>query len=166
MDGHRGASQGHASSPWPGRSGVSRSELDPVTFLYRSAAIHPDRVAVVDGDRRWTYGELRDRVNRLAAALRAAGLQRHDRVAALCLNGGPLLELHHAVPAAGGVLVAINTRLGRDEVRHIIDHSGARMLFVDATLAGLVADPPPGLELVVVGDGSGAYEQLLGSGDP
>jgi fatty-acyl-CoA synthase len=100
--------------------------------------------------------------------LRAGGLQRHDRVAALCLNGGPLLELHHAVPAAGGVLVAINTRLGRDEVRHIIDHSGARMLFVDSTLAGLVADPPPGLEVVGVGDALGAdqYEQLLGSGDP
>ena len=166
MDSHGGASQGNGSSPWPGRSGVSRTELDPVTFLYRSAAIHPDRVAVVDGDRRWTYSELCERVNRLAAALRAGGLQRHERVAALCLNGAPLLELHHAVPAAGGVLVAINTRLGRDEVRHIIDHSGARMLFVDETLAGLVADPPPGLEVVVVGDGSGAYEQLLASGDP
>jgi fatty-acyl-CoA synthase len=168
MDSHGGASQGHESSPWPGRSGVSRTELDPVTFLYRSAAIHPDRVAVVDGDRRWTYSELCERVNRLAAALRAGGLQRHDRVAALCLNAGPLLELHHAVPAAGGVLVAINTRLGRDEVRHIIDHSGARMLFVDATLAGLVADPPPGVEVVDVGGASGAdrYEQLLGSGDP
>jgi fatty-acyl-CoA synthase len=100
--------------------------------------------------------------------LRAAGLQRHDRVAALCLNGGPLLELHHAVPAAGGVLVAINTRLGRDEVRHIVDHSGARLLFVDATLTGLVADLPAGLEVVGIGDTSGAdqYERLLGSGDP
>jgi fatty-acyl-CoA synthase len=167
MDSHGGASPERASSPWPGPNGVSRSELDPVTFLYRSAAIHPDRVAVVDGDRRRTYSELCERVNRLAAALRAGGLQRHDRVAALCLNGGPLLELHHAVPAAGGVLVAINTRLGRDEVRHIIDHSGARIVFVDATLAALVADPPAGLEVVGVGDGSGGdrYEQLLRSGD-
>src|SRR6202012_1712328 len=165
MDSHGGASTGHESSPWPGAGSVSRTELDPVTFLYRSAAIHPDRVAVVDGDRRLTYAELCERVNRLAAALRAGGLERHDRVAALCLNGGALLELHHAVPAAGGVLVAINTRLGREEIRHIIDHSGARRLFVDATLAGLVADPPPGLELVVVGDGSDTdqYEQLLGS---
>ena len=81
MDNHGGASQGDGYSPWPGRSGVSRTELDPVTFLYRSAAIHPDRVAVVDEDRRWTYSELCDRVNRLAAALRAGGLQRHERVA-------------------------------------------------------------------------------------
>jgi fatty-acyl-CoA synthase len=168
MDSHGGASTGRESSPWPGAGGVSRTELDPVTFLYRSAAIHPDRVAVVDGDRRRTYAELCERVNRLAAALRAGGLERHGRVAALCLNGSPLLELHHAVPAAGGVLVAINTRLGRDEVRHIVDHSGARMLFVDTTLAGLIADPPPGLEVVVIGDGSGAdrYEQRLLSGDP
>jgi fatty-acyl-CoA synthase len=168
MDSRGGASQGNGSWPWPGRSGVSRTELDPVTFLYRSAAIHPDRVAVVDGDRRRTYAELCERVNRLAAALRAGGLRRHDRVAALCLNGGPLLELHHAVPAAGGVLVAINTRLGRDEVRHIIDHSGARMLFVDATLAALVEDRSPRLEVIGVGGPSGTdrYEQLVGSGDP
>ena len=46
------------------------------------------------------------------------------------------------MPAAGGVLVAINTRLGVAEVRYILEHSGARLLLVDAELEGLVADPP------------------------
>jgi fatty-acyl-CoA synthase len=46
-----------------------------------------------------------------------------------------LLELHHAVPAAGGVLVAINVRLSPDEIRYILEHSGARALFVAAELA-------------------------------
>jgi non-ribosomal peptide synthetase component F len=45
-------------APWPARSDVSRTELDPVSFLHRSAAVHPERVAVVDGERRWTYAEL------------------------------------------------------------------------------------------------------------
>jgi len=121
-------------APWPARSGVGRTELDPVSFLYRSAAVYPERVAVVDGERRWTYAELHERVNRLASALRDRGLERHDRVAALCPNVPALLELHHAVPAAGGVLVAINVRLSPDEIRYILEHSGARTLFVDAEL--------------------------------
>jgi fatty-acyl-CoA synthase len=113
---------------WPARSGVSRTELDPTSFLQRSATIHPDRVAVVYGEQRRTYAELRERVDRLASALRAGGLERHDRVAALCPNVPELLELHHAVPAAGGVLVAINVRLSAQEVAYILEHSGSRVL--------------------------------------
>ena len=62
-------------SPWPARTGVSRTELNPVSFLHRSVAIHPDRVAVVHSERRYTYAELSERVNRLASALRAHGLE-------------------------------------------------------------------------------------------
>ena len=154
-------------APWPARTGVSRTELDPVSFLHRSAAVYPERVAVVDGERRWTYSELRERVNRVASALRGRGLERHDRVAALCPNVPALLELHHAVPAAGGVLVAINVRLSPDEIRYILEHCGARALFVDAELESLVVDPPPGLEIIRVGDDGAAdpNERLLAQGD-
>src|SRR5690349_5001124 len=152
-----------SQAEWPARTGVSRTELDPTSFLQRTAAIHPDRVAVVDGGLRRTYRELRERVDRLASALRAQGLERHDRVAALCPNVPELLELHHAVPRAGGVLVAINTRLSSAEIAYILEHSGARLLFVDPELAPLVGDVPDGLEVVPLGD---AYERLLAEGDP
>src|SRR4051794_32779724 len=145
---------------WPTHSGVSRTELDPTSFLRRSATIHPDRVAVVYGEQRRTYAELRERVDRLASALRAGGLERHDRVAALCPNVPELLELHHAVPAAGGVLVAINVRLSAQEVAYILEHSGSRVLFVDPELEELA---PDGIEVVRVGD---EYEALISSGDP
>ena len=145
-------------SPWPARTGVSRTELDPTSFLHRTAAIHPDRVAVVDGEVRRSYAELRERVHRLASALRAQGLERHDRVAALCPNVPELLELHHAVPAAGGVLVAINVRLAAPEVDYILEHSGSRLLFVDPALESV-----DGREIVRLGD---EYERLLASGDP
>ena len=53
------------------------------------------------------------------------------------------------MPAAGGVLVAINYRLSADEIRYILEHSGARVLFVDAELVPLVADAlPTGVEIV------------------
>ena len=61
------------SSRWPRRTGVSRTELNPVSFLYRSVAIHPERVAVVHGDRRYTYAELGRARQPPASALAAAG---------------------------------------------------------------------------------------------
>ncbi len=94
----------------------------------------PDRTAVVHGERRYTYREFEDRVDRLARALTSAGLERGDRVAFLSPNTPAMLEAHYGVPAAGGVLVAINTRLSSEEVGYILGHSGARFLFVDAEL--------------------------------
>src|SRR3712207_4202876 len=110
---------------------VYRSELTPVDFLRRSAYMFPDKTAVVYGERRYTYGELEERVNRLVSRLRDAGLQKGDRVAFLCPNTPPMLEGHFGVPAAGMVLVAINTRLGKDEVSYIVEHSGAKLIFVE-----------------------------------
>ena len=119
---------------------------------------------MVDGDVRRSYAELLDRADRLASALRALGLGPHDRVAALCPNVPELLELHHAVPFAGGVLVAINFRLSAAEVGHILEHSGARWLFVDPELEPLASGAPAGLEIVRAGGGE--YERLVASGDP
>src|SRR4051812_48581040 len=163
------AADGHATDPWPARSGVSRTELDPVSFLARSASLHPDRTAVVHGELRRTYEELDARVSRLASALRARGLRRRDRVAILSPNTPALLEAHFGVPAAGGVLVAINARLSAPEVRAILEHSGARTLLVDSELAALVADPPAGVDIVRIDDTAAPddpYEQLLAEGDP
>ena len=63
-------------------------------------------------------------------------------MAFLCPNTPELLEAHFAVPAAGAILVAMNTRLSAEDVAYILDHSGARMLFVDTDLEQLVAGRP------------------------
>src|SRR3989442_4355491 len=94
---------------------VYRTELTPLSFVERSALVFPEKIAVVDGDRRYTYQEFMQRVNRMASHLRASGLQKHDRVAFLCPNTSALLEAHYGVPAAGGILVAVNTRLNSQE---------------------------------------------------
>src|SRR5215212_6099416 len=147
---------------------VYRSELTPVDFLRRSAYMFPEKTAVVYGERRYTYGELRERVNRLASRLRDAGLEKDDRVAFLCPNTPPMLEGHFAVPAAGMVLVAINTRLGKDEVSYIVEHSGAKMVFVDAELEHLLEDVE-GVETVRIddtGEQGDPYEDYLAEGSP
>jgi fatty-acyl-CoA synthase len=97
-------------------SQVFRSELNPLDFLRRAAYVYPEKTAIVDGGRRSSYSALAERSWRLANALRAAGLGKGDRVATLLFNSAPMLEAHFGVPAAGGVLVAINNRLAAQEV--------------------------------------------------
>src|SRR3954469_16200778 len=100
-----------------GQSGpVHLSRLTPLALLDRSATVFRDRTAVVDGARRLTFGELRERCVRLARALQDSGLARGDRVAYIVPNVTELLEAHDGVPRSGAVLVAINTRLMPDEI--------------------------------------------------
>ena len=99
---------------------VYRTELTPVSFLRRSAYMFPDKTAMVHGDRRYTYQEFEERVNRLASRLKESDLQKGDRVAFLCPNIPPMLEAHFAVPLACLVLVAINNRLGAGEIEYIV----------------------------------------------
>ena len=158
-------------------SAVHRSHLTPLRFLQRSAAIFRRKPAVVYGDRSWTYPELNERVHQLASALKQAGVQRGDRVAYLVPNIPAMLEGHFGVPLAGGILVAINTRLNSDEVAYILNHSGAKILVVDTELARVVApvrDQLAHLEtLVHVEDEAGGirlgdieYETFLAGGSP
>jgi fatty-acyl-CoA synthase len=147
---------------------VYRSELTPVSFLRRSAYMFPDKTAVVHGERRYTYRELEERVNRLASRLKDAGLEKGDRVAFLCFNTPPMLEAHFAVPAAGLILVAVNTRLGKDEVKYIVEHSKSKMVFVDAELEKLL-EGVSGVEVVRVddtGEKGDPYEDYIAEGSP
>jgi acyl-CoA synthetase (AMP-forming)/AMP-acid ligase II len=149
---------------------VYRTELTPVSFLERSASVFPEKTAIVHGDRHYTYLEFARRVYRLASHLRESGLQKHDRVAFLCPNTPALLEAHFAVPAAGGILVALNTRLNSQEIDFILNHSGVKFIFVDAELFHLIE--PLNLEGVQVvriddtGSPEDPYETFLAAGSP
>ena len=118
---------------------VYRSELTPVDFLRRSAYMFPEKTAVVYGGRRYTYASRGARQPPRLAPARLGAKERRQGCLSLPKHasapGG-----HFAVPAAGLVLVAINTRLGKDEVTYIVEHSGAKMVFVDAELEKLLAD--------------------------
>ena len=149
---------------------VFRSELNPVDFLHRAAYIYPDKTAVVSGHRRYSYRQLAERSWRLANALRSAGLRKGERVATLLFNSPAMLEAHFGVPAAGGILVAVNNRLSSAEVGYILGHSGARYLLLDSELEVLTEPLELAGVTVIRCSGTGgpedSYEQFLASAPP
>ena len=156
---------------------VWNTPLTPLAFLRRSAEVFPQKQAIVYGERRHTYAEFAAEVAQVAMGLRGSGIEPGDRVAYLLPNVPEMLVAHFAVPLAGAVLVAINTRLSTDEVRYILDHCGAKVLVVDAALHPVVARVAGELktveEIITVVDaanpgdkvGSGVfYDDLLARG--
>src|SRR5262249_12431448 len=122
---------------------------------------YADRIAVVDGDVSYTWRDFRSRSRRFASALRAKGLRRDDRIAFLALNSEPLLLAHFAIPQAGGVLVAINTRWSADEVCYVIEHSGAAVVFHTPELKALLSKVPGGVHQL---DTHRDFEEFLATG--
>jgi len=148
---------------------MSYEALTPTAFLLRAGKVFADRIAVVDGDRRYTYAEFLDRALRLAGALRALGVEEGGRVAVLAPNTHVLLEAHYGVPFARGVLVALNPRLTAADLTRIVAHSGASVLVYDhdyeATAAEISKAVGGTLTLVRAG-GADAYEAMLRDAAP
>jgi len=151
--------------------------LTPQKFLERSALVFPNKVAVKYNEQIFTYAEFNRRVNRLASALRKAGLEPGDRVAFICANIPPMLEAHYGVALAGGILVPINVRFTAGEIAYILNHSGAKFLFADSEFSSAVRPILGNLEslktVVDILEGGGAkplgeidYEQFLAGASP
>jgi fatty-acyl-CoA synthase len=113
------------------RPEFNHEPLTPTAFLHRAAHVFGDRVGVIDGGASFTYAQFLDRCLRFAGALRAIGVRPGDRVALLAGNTHVLLAAHYAVPFAGAVLVALNTRITPADIAYIIGHSGASVLIYD-----------------------------------
>ncbi len=153
--------------------------LSPLSLLRRAASIYPDKTAVIQHQRRLTWGEVFDRCQRFAAALSKRSIGKGDTVAILSANTPEMFEAHFAIPMAGAVLNAINMRLDAATVSFILQHGEAKLLLVDKEFGPLaeaalerMSSPP---EVVHIDDpncdtghlvGSVSYDDLLAEGDP
>jgi fatty-acyl-CoA synthase len=151
-------------------SRVNFEPLTPTAFLHRSAQVFPERIAVVDGSVKFTYREFLERSLRFAGALRALGVRPGDRVAILAGNSHVMLAAHYAVPFAGAVLVALNTRVTAADMAYILEHSGASVLIFDQEFAKAALEASArcgaGLRLVRAGGSADELEALIAAGEP
>ncbi|MFG1349776.1 class I adenylate-forming enzyme family protein [Xanthobacter autotrophicus] len=139
-----------------------------VDALFRAwAARTPDALAVVDGERRVTYGALDAAVERLADGLFAHGVRKGERVATLVGNHLAVVELSLACARIGAIHVTLDIRQRRPEIAHILAQSGAMALVHDAACTGELpdgADVPELRHRFVSGGsapGSVPYEELF-----
>jgi fatty-acyl-CoA synthase len=161
------------------RNAANYVPLSPLSFLARSAAIYPDRLAVVHGAERRTWRETYARCRRLASALSRRGIGKGDTVAVMAPNVPALFEAHFGIAMVGGVLNALNVRLDAETIAFILRHGEAKVLITDREFSGVI-DKALGLlenkPLVIDIDdpaapagklvGETTYEAFLAEGDP
>ncbi|WP_225025976.1 acyl-CoA synthetase [Xinfangfangia pollutisoli] len=169
-----------------GRCAANHQPLTPISYLERAAHTYPAHPAIVHGRQRHSYARLWQDCRRLASALIAQGVGKGDTVTVMLPNVPPMVQVHYAVPMAGGaVLHALNTRSDAATIAFQLDHAETRVLIVDREYAAVMAEalalarvrplvidyddseypvaggPPRGARI-----GTLDYDAFLASGDP
>jgi fatty-acyl-CoA synthase len=127
--------------------------LTPTRFLNRAAGLYANKVAVIDGEKRFTYREFKERVNRFGHAFADLGLARGAVIAYLGLNNHEILEAYYGILPAGFVLLPLNVRLRPQDLAYILSDAGAEALIVGPEFPALgfgLRDAVPGLRLLVM----------------
>jgi fatty-acyl-CoA synthase len=117
------------------KTAANHEAMTPVHFLKHTAAIYPDSIAVIHGDKHYNYATFQQRCNKLAQALINVGIGPGSTVSIIAPNIPAHLESHFGVPMTGAMLNSINTRLDADTIAYILDHSESDVLLVDAQFA-------------------------------
>jgi fatty-acyl-CoA synthase len=148
--------------------------------LHRMRSVHPGAEVVTltdSGIVRATYGEVAERVDRLARVLDRLGVKQGDRVGTFAWNNQRHLELYMAVPCVGAVLHTLNVRLFAEQLTYIVNHAEDGAIFVDDSVVPILQELAPSFprvrHYVVMGDGElGSlpnalrYEELLDDAGP
>jgi len=117
------------------RTAANYAPLTPLSMLARTAAVFPERAAVVHGNRRYSWAEVEARCRRLAGALAGRGIGPGDTVSVMAPNVPELFEAHFGVPMTGAVLNALNTRLDAETIAFILGHGETKLLITDREFA-------------------------------
>ncbi len=135
----------------------------------RNVHEYPHKLAIIFGEKRYTYKIFNERVNRLANALWQRGVRKGDKVAYLLPNCSEFAEISLALSKIGALAVPLNFRLRAEELRYIMDNSDASFLFYGVEFSQVVQELLPHLrkirESFPIG-GNSAYEDLLSHSSP
>ncbi|HEX9976307.1 MAG TPA: AMP-binding protein, partial [Dehalococcoidales bacterium] len=119
--------------------------MNTTEFLTITTAICPDKDAIIFEGKRLTFAQLNERVNRLANALLALGIQKGDRVAMIQVNTNQCIEAYFAAARAGGIYVPLNFRARGNELTYMLNTAEANTLFVGDRYLDLIDSIRPGL---------------------
>lgn len=113
--------------------------LSPLSFIKRSAAVYPNKAAVIYKDSTYTWQQTYTRCCQLASALKKMGVQRGDVVAAMLPNIPAMYESHFGIPMTGAVINAINIRLDAEAIAFILKHSRSKVLLMDTEYTEVIS---------------------------
>jgi len=140
-------------------------------FLDLAAMLVPERTAIAFEGKRYSYVELKERVNRLADSLSRLGLEKGDRVAILEVNCNEYVEACFATLKAGGIFVPLNFRIRQDELIYLVNKAEPEILFVGSRYVDMVnsvrSQLPSVKHFIVIGgkyQGMSSYDELIASG--
>ncbi len=119
--------------------------MNTAEFLQITAMVVPDRTALVSGEKRVTFMEMADRVNRLANWLQSVGAGPDNPVGAMSTNGIEYVETYYAAAKIGATFVPLNYRAKHEELTYMINTSDVHVLFVGERYLDLVAKLRPDL---------------------
>ncbi len=146
--------------------------MNTAEFLTISAAIVPDRTAVVGADRRSTYGELQSIVNRLANGLQGLGVSKGQNVGVMAVNSPEFLDIYYATAGVGATLVPLNFRAKTEELAHMINEADVGVLFVGERywpiyeqIKASIPDVEHVIGLDFTPDGGLSYDQMIESNE-
>ena len=162
------------------RNQANYAQLTPLSFLFRSADVYPQKASIIYNDRRDTWAQTGERCRRLASALNKRGIVKNDTVAVMLPNVPAMVEAHFGIPMSGAVLNTLNTRLDAEAIAFMLDHGEAKILLTDREFSRVIAraldlmkGPKP---MVIDVDDSSyeggnflgeiEYEAFLAEGDP
>ena len=164
------AVNGHRAHPVPT---ANRWDGLGLPYLVERGGLDPDRTAIVFEERSRTYGELRDRANRVGSGLVGIGIEPGDGVAVLATNCLEYLEIELGISAARGIMVPLNWRLRAGELANLLRRSEATAILVEDRFLSTVnelrrtGEVPDLRTIIALGEKSGdlGYEELCASAD-
>lgn len=153
--------------------------LSPISFLQWSAHVYPEKIAVIHGDKNFTWAQFNERCLRLASALNKHGIGVGDCVSIMSPNAPAMLEAHYGIPMSGAVLNPLNFRLDAATIAFILEHGEAKLLITDKEFSPIIKEALALLNkqitIIDVDDhlaqggeliGEMDYERFLTEGDP
>ena len=115
--------------------------LSPISFLKRTAAVFPEKTAVIHGNKKRNWSETHKRCVKLASALSKRGVRVGNTVSVMAPNIPELFEAHFGVLMTGAVLNALNIRLEAETLSYILEHGEAKVLITDREFSPVIREP-------------------------